>query len=219
MLRRMGLQDLAFVVDAHQAHFGDGFFARLGTGFLTRYYRTFLDGPTAVAVIAEHDGTPCGYLTGVLHTRQHRQLLLRYHGPGLAVRGCTAMLRHPRTGVAFVATRLTRYTRGLKRGLRTTTTEPTSLGQTAVLTHVVVSEPRRHRGVGTRLVDHFLNEATQAGCSTAALVTLAAPTGAAAFYEARGWTRRDRVTTPEGKPLWRYTKTLDDANASSEGLR
>ena len=33
MLRRMGLQDLAFVVDAHQAHLGVGLFARLGAGF------------------------------------------------------------------------------------------------------------------------------------------------------------------------------------------
>lgn len=221
MLRRMGLQDLAFVVDAHRAHFADGFFARLGAGFLARYYRTFLDGgPTAVAVIAENDGTPCGYLTGVLHPQQHRQLLLRYHGPGLAFRGCVGMLRHPSTAFTFVATRLTRYARGLRRGLGTTTDGPANLGPTAVLTHVVVSDPRRHRGVGTRLVEDFLKEARQAGCATAALVTSADPTGAAGFYEARGWTRRDSVTTPEGKILWRYTKPLDDHTITpSEGPR
>ena len=216
-LRRMGLQDLTFVVDAHLAHFGDSFFARLGSNFLARYYRTFLDGPTAVAVIAESAGAPCGYLTGVLHTRRHRTLLLRYHGPGLAARGCVAMLRHPRAGLTFVATRLPRYARGLRQGLRPTApsrgapTQPSassSPGDTAVLTYVVVAEPRRHRGVGALLVNHFLDEATIAGCTTAALVTVADPNGAAAFYEARGWTRRDSVTTAEGKLLWRYTLNL-----------
>lgn len=197
------------------AHFRDGFFARLGPRFLARYYRTFLDGPTAVAVIAQNDGAPCGYLTGVLHTRQHRNLLLRYHGQGLAVRGCAAMLRHPGTALTFVATRLPRYARGLRRGLRPTA--PTShsatigasgRGETAVLTHVVVAEPRRLRGVGTQLVDYFVAEATQAGCATAALVTLVDPDGAAAFYESRGWTKGNTVATTDGKPLWRYTKSL-----------
>ena len=219
VLRRMGLQDLAFVVDAHIAHFGDGFFARLGPRFLARYYRTFLDGPTAVAVIAENGGDPCGYLTGVLHTRQHRTLLLRYHGPALAARGCVAMLRHPRAGLTFVATRLPRYVRGLRRDLKPTAPSPgtpirpnasTSPGDTAVLTYVVVAEPRRFRGGGTRLVNYFLDEATNAGCATAALVTLADPSGAAAFYEARGWTRRDSVTTADGKRLWRYTLNLQN---------
>ena len=30
-----------------------------------------------------------------------------------------------------------------------------------------------------------------------------------AFYEARGWTKRDSVAT-DGKPLWRYTLNLHD---------
>lgn len=218
-LRRMGLQDLPFVVEAHLAHFGDGFFARLGPRFLGRYYRTFLDGPTAVAVIAETDGAPCGYLTGILHTRQHRTLLLRYHGTGLALSGCAAMMRRPRVGLTFVATRLPRYVRGLRRSLMRTaldagaperSADATTVGAPAVLSHVVVSEPRRLRGVGTRLVEHFLSEARQAGCSTAALVTLADPDGASAFYEARRWTRRSSLTTPDGKPLWRYTANLQD---------
>lgn len=54
------------------------------------------------------------------------------------------------------------------------------------------------------MVRHFLGLAAQAECATVFLVTLADPVGAAAFYEARGWTKRDRVTT-DGKPLWRYT--------------
>ena len=226
-LRRMGLQDLPFVVAAHRQHFGDGFFARLGPRFLARYYRTFLDGPTAVAVIAECSGEPCGYLTGILRTRQHRRLLLRYHGPGLAVAGCSAMLRHPATGLTFLTTRLPRYVRGLRRALdrRPTiaTPEPPNsagspdilVGDVAVLTHVVVSEPRRHRGVGTRLVDYFVNEAVNAGCAHAVLVTLADRAGAAAFYEGAGWTRHGSVTTVDGKPLWRYTLPLGDNNTGS----
>lgn len=227
-LRRMGLQDLPFVVAAHRQHFADGFFARLGPRFLARYYRTFLDGPTAVAVVAERAGEPCGYLTGILRTRQHRRLLLRYHGPGLAVAGCSAMLRHPAAGLTFLTTRLPRYVRGLHRALdRRPSIESsapsdagglpaTLVGDVAVLTHVVVSEPRRHRGVGTRLVDYFVNEALSAGCAHAVLVTLADREGAAAFYERRGWTRHGGVITVNGKPLWRYTLPLADNNTDSE---
>ena len=218
-LRRMGLEDLPYVVRAHANHFPDGLFARLGPRFLTRYYRTFLDGPTAVAVIAEVDGSPAGYLTGVLRTRQHRQLLLRHHGPALAVTGCAALVRRPRVAYTFIATRLPRYVQGLKRDLGgpaavhaatppgTPTHAANLAAETAVLSNVVVDGPRRHRGLGTRLVQHFLTQATDAGCSCAALVTVA-ETGAGKFYEHLGWTRAGGTVTAEGTALWRYNITL-----------
>ncbi|KRB73141.1 hypothetical protein ASE01_20450 [Nocardioides sp. Root190] len=51
----MDLQDLQPVVQAHLTTFPRGFFARLGSRFLTRYFRTFLDGPLAVALVVERD--------------------------------------------------------------------------------------------------------------------------------------------------------------------
>lgn len=226
----MGLQDLSYVVDTHRAEFGDGFFARLGPRFLARYYRTFLDGPTAVAVIAESEGTPRGYLVGVLQPRQHRALLLRYHGVGLAAHGTVAMIRHPRMGLTFLFTRSSRYVQGVKRGLRSrapaadsgpgsgSAAEPA--GETAVLTQVVVDRRHRARGVGTRLLNHFRTEAEQAGCTEAALVTVAGSSGAGAFYEAHGWTRSGSVTTPEGKSLWKYAISLPAGpSGSRQGVR
>jgi GNAT superfamily N-acetyltransferase len=210
MIRRMGLQDLSFVVATHRAEFGDGFFARLGPRFLARYYRTFLDGPAAVAVIAEDDGTRCGYLTGVLRTGEHRALLLRYHGVGLAAYACAAMLRHPKLGFDFLTTRSSRYLRGLTRGLtsRAQTAGPNSGGETAVLTHIVVDESHRNRGIGRQLLNYFLTEASHVGCTRAALVTVMGNSGAAAFYEVHGWTRSGSAITPEGRSLWRYTISL-----------
>ena len=38
----MNTADLGFVVREHRRHFPDGFFARLGRGFLREYYRAFL---------------------------------------------------------------------------------------------------------------------------------------------------------------------------------
>ena len=209
-IRRMGLQDLSYVVAAHQAEFGDGFFARLGPRFLARYYRTFLDGPTAVAIIAEGDGAPCGYLTGVVESRRHRALLLRYHGAGLAAHGCVAMLRHPRLAFTFVVTRSSKYLRGVRHGLSSgaPSVSPSPEGRTAVLTHIVVDEPHRDRGVGSQLLNHFVSDAAESGCARAALVTATGTSGAASFYEAHGWTRCGSVSTPEGKPLWRYAISL-----------
>ena len=70
-LRRMGLQDLHVVTDMHMAEFREGFFVRLGARFLRRYYRTFLDGPLATALVCESDGAVCGYLVGVLDPTAH----------------------------------------------------------------------------------------------------------------------------------------------------
>lgn len=225
-LRRMGLQDLPYVVRTHLERFPQGFFARLGPGFLARYYRTFLDGPTAVAVVAEVEGEAVGYLTGVLRPPEHRQLLLRYHGPGLTIAACAAMLRRPRVALGFVFTRLPHYARRIGRDLcQSRTPRPATrpeadrrVGPTAVLTHVVVAEPRRRRGLGRRLVDHFLEEADAAGCASAALVT-PAEMGAAAFYERIGWIRAGEIDTREGLRLCRYTTALQAHAVDGGGHR
>lgn len=73
----MARRDIAFVTTEHRAHFPENVMGRLGRPFLRRYYTTFLDTPYAVAIVAEVDGRPCGYLVGILDTGAHRKLLLR----------------------------------------------------------------------------------------------------------------------------------------------
>lgn len=209
-VRRMGLQDLPFIVGAHLEHFPEGFFARLGERFLTRYYRTFLDGPLATALVAEVDGDVSGYLAGVLDGPEHRRLLLRYHGPSLLLAGVAGMLRRPSTGVSFIATRMRRYLTALNRHRKTRSLPRQSSPQRpAVLSHVVVTKSLRCRGIGTVLVDRFLLEAREASCTQARLVTVAGARGAGSFYQRRGWRREPGFAEADGRLLERYRYDLE----------
>lgn len=213
-MRRMGLGDLPYVVGEHLAHFPDGFFARLGPNFLTRYYRTFLDGPEASATVAELDGTVCAYLVGVLKPRRHRRLLLQHHGRSLALAGVRGLLAHPTLALVFAVTRLRRYSAALLRARSQRIETPESAGGTeAVLSHVAVSPPKQGAGIGGLLLNRFVEEARHAGCSRICLVTVAGTHGAGPYYEHRGWQRAGERVTPDGRTLALYQLALNGEGA------
>jgi GNAT superfamily N-acetyltransferase len=203
-LRRMGLHDLPFVVEQHTSCFPEGFFARLGPRFLTRYYRTFLDGPLSTALVAELDGTVCGYLAGVLEPRHHRRLLLTHHGRSLAASACLGLAVRPRLAFTFVVTRGRRYYTAWVRDRGKTSEGLPMLDSVAILTHVAVTPPSRGAGAGTALVHRFLEEARTAGRADACLVTLAGPAGAGSFYERRGWACTAERRAEDGRYLRYY---------------
>lgn len=212
-LRRMGLGDLPYVVSEHRKHFPDGFFVRLGPKFLTRYYRTFLDGPPASAIVAEVDGAVCGYLVGALSPQRHRRLLLQYHGRALALAGVWGLLTHPSLVLLFAVTRLRRYAVSLLRARRDTIERPGSVGgQVAFLSHLAVSSQAQGAGVGSALIQHFVQAARSAGCTRVLLVTLASADGAGEFYERRGWLRTGERRTSEGRSIVVYERPLDVAD-------
>lgn len=209
-VRRMGLQDLTNVVRDHRSNFPDGFFARLGPRFLRRYYRTFLDGPLAVALVVEVAGVPSGYLVGVLDPVQHRRLLLTYHGVALAVCGLAGLMRRPRVLARFLATRVRRYLTALTRR-RTGSSGASDGPRLAVLSHLVVADHARGTGLGTVLVDVFIDQAREAGRDRACLVTIAGPTGAGAFYARSGWEHTGDATGADGQRLSYYQRDLSAA--------
>jgi len=79
--------------------------------------------------------------------------------------------------------------------------------QVAVLSAVAVDPRLRGRGVGVRLVSHFLHQSQLGGAGTAELVTSTEPEGAAVFYERLGWSAVGDYRTPDGNALriYRYT--------------
>lgn len=197
-LRRMGLQDLPWVVSEHRLKFPDGFFARLGSSYLTRYYRTFLDGPTATALIVEDEHGQRGYLVGVLRPQRHRNLVMQHHGFGLARSGAWGLIKHPSLAVTFARTRVRRYLNALRSARRRDPDERRDgRGRSAVLTHVAVADDAQGDGIGTALVDQFLGEAEAAGCARALLVTVVGVAGAGNYYEHRGWHELEVTSTNE----------------------
>ena len=204
----MGLQDLRVVTDMHIAEFREGFFVRLGARFLRRYYRTFLDGPLATALVCENDGKVCGYLVGVLDPPQHRRLLIRHHGPSLAINALGSLIWRPRLALHFLRTRARRYLRSLLKQGRSAAVaaEPSKL---AVLTYVAVDPSMRGQGVGSALVDRFLDEAAAAGRAAVCLVTAAGAGGAGDFYASRGWEQVGEGRRSDGQSLEHYRFRLN----------
>ena len=204
----MGLQDLSVVADLHRAEFREGFFVRLGRRFLRRYYRTFLDGPLATALVCEADGAVCGYLVGVLDPPQHRRLLLRHHGPSLALCAFAGLICRPGLALYFLRTRARRYLRALTKQARATgvAADPERL---AVLTYVAVDPSLRGHGIGSTLVERFLDEAAAAGRTAVCLVTVAGAGGAGDFYASRGWVHVGDTRRSDGQALEHYRFQLD----------
>lgn len=210
-LRRMREADLDFVVDQHLEHFPQGFFARLGRGFLREYYRGFLTGPAASTTVAELDGRAVGYLVGVTRPRRQRDHMLRRHGRGLVLRAATAMLGRPWLALLFLRTRAVRYARKLLERLRPSPVGPGAPSAVVgVLTHVAVEEAAQCEGVGTCLVDRFEAEAADVGCERLVLVTASGERGAGRFYRRRGWCAVGDHCTPDGQELTTFELTLTD---------
>jgi len=202
----MGLGDLGFVVDQHLEHFPDNVFGRLGSRFLTEYYRTFLDGPHAEAVIAHLDGEPVGYLVGILDVSEHRRLLRRFHARRLAWHAATALSRRPGMATGLARRRLA-VTKTRRRDRRRNGVGTVSEG-ISVLSHVAVVAERRGAGIGTHLIMHFVNRAAVAGARTVALATRAGSAGSGPLYESLGWRLTSERDTFDGRRIALYDLDL-----------
>ncbi|MEU0715724.1 GNAT family N-acetyltransferase [Streptomyces lavendulocolor] len=208
----MTFEDIPFVVAEHLRYFPDGFFARLGTAFLSAYCETYVTSPDARGYIAQVGHQPAGFLVGVIDPAGHRGHVLQAHRRRLAMRALTALAVRPRVAAHFLRTRLGRYARKLLPSrTKEQTLSPTPPGVTAVLAHVAVVGHARSRGIGAALVTGFVAEAADAGCARVSLVTLADDSGAGPYYERHGWVPRGETRTPEGRRLATYDFPLPGA--------
>ncbi|MFE4490958.1 GNAT family N-acetyltransferase [Streptomyces niveus] len=218
----MDPQHLPYVVGEHRRLFPDGFFARLGPGFLGAYTGLYLTSPHALAFIAESEGRPVGFLVGVTDPVLHRRHTLRRHGGKLLTHAICGLAVRPGLLLHFLRTRLPRYIRKLT-GRQPTSAPPTQVppehatpthasptppGPGAVLAHVAVADEASSQGIGADLIERFVAAATIAGCGRVSLVTAEGPQGAGPYYERRGWHLVGRTATPEGRQLLTYERLL-----------
>ncbi|MFF2185141.1 GNAT family N-acetyltransferase [Streptomyces sp. NPDC058155] len=209
----MDPQHLPYVVREHRRLFPDGFFARLGPGFLSAYTGLYLTSPHALAFIAESEGRPIGFLVGVTDPVLHRRHTLRRHGGKLLTHAICGLAVRPGLLLHFLRTRLPRYYRKLTRrqppSAPPAQTPPTPPGPGAVLAHVAVADEASSQGIGADLIERFVAAATIAGCGRVSLVTAEGPQGAGPYYERRGWQLVGTTATPEGRQLLTYERLLD----------
>lgn len=223
-------RDLHAMAHLHREQLPDGFFARLGEGFLRAYHASFLRSPYGIALVCGSTDAPTGFLVGTLTNREHYRFVARCCIPRLAARGALALLARPPLAWLFVHTRAARYTRWVLRytgrKLRgggpavasaasaasppaAVTAEPTI----AVLTHVAVDPAAQGGGAGRALVDRFLEAAREAGADEARLVT-AAHGPAEQFYDRLGWTAGPVRNGSAGSLVREYRWSLQENAAS-----
>ena len=186
-LRRMTGADVPFAVREHRAHFSEGFFAELGQGFLTSYYRAYVLTNRSLGYIAELDGRPVGYLVGATDPYAHRRAMLRRHGCKLLFQGLGGLAFRPRLATRFLRTRARRYAMKLLGRPSGGGPGRGAGGGVGTLAHLAVTRRAQGRGVGSALVERFLRDAAASGCHQLLLVTASGPHGAGQFYLKRGW--------------------------------
>lgn len=170
--------DVAQLARLHFAAFPDEEASWLGPRYAQAFVRWFGTQPQAIVLVATA-GAAVGYVFGVPPAdlrRLYRALL------PVAV-GCTLMrpwvFAHPELRAMAV-----RRARLLLGGARDTA--PGS-GAHLVLKTIAVADGWRRRGVGTRLLEAFTDDARRRGARTLTLNVLARNRSARALYERHGW--------------------------------
>lgn len=188
-VRPLAAADLGFAAALHAEALPDGFFVALGPAFLMSYYAAFMNSPHAVALLATVADEPQGVLVGTVDDAGHYRWILRYQRKPLALAALRALVSDPLLGVRFLRTRSRRYARGALRLLRRRrrgTVATTRVPTTGALTHVAVSQASRENGVGTTLVQAYVDKAYALG-SRRLRVATRADRGTSDFYRRLGW--------------------------------
>lgn len=220
-VRLLAHDDVDQTAELHTTHLSEGFFPQLGTTFVRRWHRTFIDSPSAVALdVKDRDGRVAAFLLGTTDQHAYVREVLSTDRYGLAWRGAAGLLSHPTVARRFVRTRVKRYARRLWPGEQNPAPSPrgragtdggaadgASPGAIGVV-HAVVTRPScRGNGYGRLLLNAYESELSRAGTRRALLVTGAA-TGAAEFYRRLGWREAGRSADRDGREIIQFERIL-----------
>lgn len=187
VVRPMDRSDLGFATSLHLQSLNHGLFPALGSSFLKAYLGTFVSSPSALALIAEKDGAPVGFVVGTLDDRAHYGHVVRHCGLKLVPRAAVSLVVRPKVALRFIRTRAFRYARGAVRLAGTKPTQAAASFRDAVLTHMAVEQSARSQGVGQKLALAFVEQVRNSDADGVAVTTRSGSAGAARFYEKLGW--------------------------------
>lgn len=197
----------------HEQELPFEFLSRMGTGFLTRYYQSFVESPHAAAVVAEDGRT--GRLEGIFiatfDTEAHYSYAVRRHGAALARHAALQAIRNPALARDFLKTRLGRYLRGVLRSLiyrKKTSKKPSE--QVGFPTYISVRRDRHSRGIGAALFEAYEEMARESGIMRLELVTRPGELGAGPFFEKLDYHYMGDLTSRSGELYSLYAKSLGE---------
>lgn len=210
-------EDFEQTAALHKAYLKLGLFPRLGRHFLSRYQESFMRSPHGIALVARDadDGQVVGALFATTSNPDHYRWVVRNFGWELALAGCSALMWRPHLAWTFASTRLGRYARGLTRHIApSSASAPVAGGARApvsVLSHIVIDESTRRKGVGRKLVEEFKARARRKGVRRAVLVTEEGGLGAP-FFEKIGCSLVGKRQGSDGHAIREYRLATDEAN-------
>lgn len=206
VVRRVARPDLDTTAELHVRCLHDGLFPRLGTPFVRRWHRTFLDCPHGSAHAAVGaDGAVLAFLLGATDQAAYVRGTLRSAKWPLLWRGALGLARRPRLALTFVRTRAGRYARRLLG--RSGSPAAAAPARVAVVHAIVTDERARGRGLGRDLLARFEADVAAAGVDTVELVTDEAG-GAVEFYRRLGWTEGDTRPNRDGRRMVHFSKRV-----------
>lgn len=201
-VRDAQLSDLRVTAELHVRELPVGLFPRMGTRFVARWHRVYLESRHAVALVArDESGHVVGFLLGSTDREALRRDLLDGHRAALTCLGLLALSTRPRTLHRFLRSRLRPYLRRLRRARRSTPEAPADLSAVGDLTAVAVRADRQRTGAGSALVGEFLRRCDGAGTGRVELLAATTAPGATEFYTRTGWAPGRCTSTRDGESL------------------
>lgn len=198
-VRKASPADSAVIAALHQEEIPWGQLANLGPGIVAAFYRTLLDSDLGFAFIAERDGLPLGYVTGIVHWRRFYRTFVRRHWV-LAARLLIRRLFDVGRWRRLVET--TRYA--------TTATLPD-----AELLAIALRPEARGTGTADVLVHELLSEFASRGVTQVRVTTASENVAAARIYERAGFQLRGEVAIHRGEGARVYVISVDGRHDST----
>ncbi len=170
-VRKASPADSAAIAALHLSEIPWGLLTGMGPAFVTTFYRTLLGSEFGFGFLAECDGRPVGYATGVVHWRRfYRAFLVRNWRLAAAV-----LIRQ-----AFNPERWWRL-------VETTRYAAASRLPDAELVSIAVDPQARGTGTADALVRYVLDEFASCGVARVRVTTASGNTAAARVYERSGF--------------------------------
>lgn len=191
--RPMTVADVPDVVRIHGAGFKGFFLTFLGPGFLRQLYLGVVKDPSGIAVVAESNGAPIGFVVGTSEPAGLYKRLLRLRLVPFAFYAALAVLRKPSAAPRLL------------RALTRSKHAPDPSTRCGEMMSLAVLPSAQVKGVGTHLVEEFIAELRRRNALGIVMTTDALNNDKVnRLYIHLGFNRSRTFTTPEGRQMNEY---------------
>ena len=188
--------DILRIVKVHIASFPGFFLTFLGPRFLRLLYTALMERDGGVLLVAKKDAQVAGFVGGVLKQQGFYSQLVKQHKWRFGISCFAAIAKRPRI--------VPRLFRALRRS-----SEAKQSAAQACLMSIGVDPTIQGKGIGRALVTAFCEELRKKGCPSVCLTTDKVDNEKTnCFYQGLGFSIAREYTTPEGREMYEYVKSL-----------